>query len=329
MDDWVRAINGVRRKLSEKQEEERNKREAAKTPGIGIPHRDEPHQGSMGASPSGGYFATSPSQVTAATILPAGTTPLSSSPKTTTNTLTSQLARVSIPSGPVNLRMPTSPTLTTGQGARIGSAGGVSGRREPSGGSITSPTEHLPQNRSLSYPPTLSIVTHVPPSGIVSSDDEEGTLGTPAYVQVHSSQIDPNKVILSAYLMKRSKGRGRKLWRKRWFYLTSQGLTYTKSHMVIFFVLDAWPLCLSPLRTRVLSASSHSLPSSMHSSSTRPRPLPNPTRTPAPHPRSAPPPPPQRVSLPAGGSVKMRDRPSRRARKRKTRTEGRTNTSSG
>lgn len=44
--------------------------------------------------------------------------------------------------------------------------------------------------------------------------------------------VDPSRVILSAYLMKRSKGRGRKVWRKRWFYLTSQGLTYTKSHMV-------------------------------------------------------------------------------------------------
>jgi hypothetical protein len=44
--------------------------------------------------------------------------------------------------------------------------------------------------------------------------------------------VDPKKIILSAYLMKRSKGRGRKVWKKRWFFLTSQGLTYTKSHMV-------------------------------------------------------------------------------------------------
>ena len=41
--------------------------------------------------------------------------------------------------------------------------------------------------------------------------------------------IDPNKVILSGYLMKQGKRRN---WRKRWFVLQSGGLTYSRSHMV-------------------------------------------------------------------------------------------------
>lgn len=40
---------------------------------------------------------------------------------------------------------------------------------------------------------------------------------------------DPNKVILSGYLMKQGK---RKTWRKRWFVLTSGMLMYSRSHMV-------------------------------------------------------------------------------------------------
>lgn len=40
---------------------------------------------------------------------------------------------------------------------------------------------------------------------------------------------DPNKIILSGYLMKLGK---RKTWRKRWFVLTSGSLVYTSSHMV-------------------------------------------------------------------------------------------------
>lgn len=40
---------------------------------------------------------------------------------------------------------------------------------------------------------------------------------------------DPNKVILSGYLMKQGKRRN---WRKRWFILLSGGLMYSRSHMV-------------------------------------------------------------------------------------------------
>ncbi|KAM0752503.1 PH-domain-containing protein [Meredithblackwellia eburnea MCA 4105] len=46
--------------------------------------------------------------------------------------------------------------------------------------------------------------------------------------QGNSAFGDPNKVILSGYLMKQGK---RKNWRKRWFVLLSGGLMYSRSHM--------------------------------------------------------------------------------------------------
>jgi len=121
----------------------------------------------------------------------------------------------------------------------------VMARREASGGSMSSATEYFPRTPSVSHHPNLFIATHAIPAGVISSDEEEGSyfvdthagfpLGTRTshpQIQAQFSPIDPHKVILGTYLMKRSKGRGRKLWKKRWFYLTSQGLTYTKSHMV-------------------------------------------------------------------------------------------------
>lgn len=44
---------------------------------------------------------------------------------------------------------------------------------------------------------------------------------------------DPNKVVLSGYLMKQGK---RKNWRKRWFVLMSGKLCYSRSHMVRLFL---------------------------------------------------------------------------------------------
>ena len=56
--------------------------------------------------------------------------------------------------------------------------------------------------------------------------------------QAYLGNVDPSRVILSGYLMKRSHGRGRKVWRKRWWVLTSAGLTYAKSHMVCLSIPD-------------------------------------------------------------------------------------------
>ena len=252
MDDWVRAINGVRRKLSEKQEEERNKRETAKTPGLGIipmPARDDSQPGISSSSPVGtfGYFAPlaantiSPNQVTTTAVpLNNNLIGMPPSPLSTTNNLTSQLAKVSLPSKP---RENATSSASGIQGNRYVSGASVSARREMSSSSISSNANRIPGTPSTQHPPTLRIATQQPTAGVVSSDEEEAyfsdpqagfphTAPAPAYDPAHPSSFDFNKIILSAYLMKRSKGRGRKVWRKRWFYLTSQGLTYTKSHMV-------------------------------------------------------------------------------------------------
>lgn len=65
------------------------------------------------------------------------------------------------------------------------------------------------QQASQGQPPLLSI----------------STLSTPG----NDLSRDPNKVITQGYLMKQS-GR-RKVWRKRWFVLTSSRLLYSRSHM--------------------------------------------------------------------------------------------------
>lgn len=67
--------------------------------------------------------------------------------------------------------------------------------------------------------------------GMVSSSEDEDyderRERDPEVPQMIST--DPNKVILSGYLMKMGK---RKNWRKRWFVLTSGSLVYCSSHMV-------------------------------------------------------------------------------------------------
>ena len=168
-----------------------------------------------------------------------------SSPMDTTNYLTAQMARVSIPQ-----RTPS----TSGPQSRS-----VSSRREPSASSMASSVSRNPSGGDY-----MSRSPQPPP---LSSDEDEpyfsdpnlglGTSvgATPTMMSASSSTapglgmgnlvIDPKKIILSAYLMKRSKGRGRKVWKKRWFFLTSQGLTYTKSHMVSS---DSCQLSTSPVR---------------------------------------------------------------------------------
>lgn len=231
MEDWVRAINGCRRKLSEQEEEDRNKREG-KTSGMpmAIPARQqgaesaaalETHQGtyssvftnstSISSSPiaTTGYFApkitsTAPQQGP-------------SSPLDTGNTLTAQMARVTIP---------RTPSLSTPQ-SRSASA-----RREPSASSVSSDF----MSRSPQPPPVSSDEDEPyfsdPLVGLGTSVSNTPVMMSPTSTGMGNLVIDPKKIILSAYLMKRSKGRGKKVWKKRWFFLTSQGLTYTKSHMV-------------------------------------------------------------------------------------------------
>lgn len=197
MDEWVHAINEMRRRISEKEEEAK---------------RDHhPKSMSIPRNP--------PTLHSIDTVSPSNTTyigPMVSSPQPTVfspsspidNNLTSRFAKISLPS-----RSPSNHTL---QGSHIPSgissiaSRGVSGssKREPSTGSISS-ADHLRNVR--------------PP---VSSEDED-ELETPV------APADPKKVILSAYLMKQSKRR-KDVWRKRWFVLTSSALAYSRSHMVSY-----------------------------------------------------------------------------------------------
>lgn len=201
MDEWVHAINEMRRRISEKEEEAK---------------RDH-HPKSMSVS------RNPPILHSIDTVSPTNTTymgPIVSSPQPTVlspsspidNNLTSRFAKISLPA-----RSPSNQSIHTLQGSHISSgisniaSRGVSGpsKREASTGSMSS-ADHLRNVR--------------PPA---SSEDED-ELETPV------APADPKKVILSAYLMKQSKRR-KDVWRKRWFVLTSSALAYSRSHMVSYF----------------------------------------------------------------------------------------------
>ncbi|WRT67589.1 uncharacterized protein IL334_004561 [Kwoniella shivajii] len=257
IEEWVRAINGVRRKLSEREEEERSRREKSehqhhvKSTSIPIPSsRERTNEGTMDTtSPTGSYFVHRPiasSQIgSTSPALGSGNIHIPpSSPLDTTNSLTSQMAKMTIPnqtqsrnpssqsqgqapaSHLISPRIPSSATSLPPSRSVSGAGSDPSGRREPSAGSIGSSGDR-----------NISANLNIQSNQAVSSEDEddidlaESNQDIVNQQNLPSTPIDPNKVILSAYLMKRSKGRGRKVWRKRWFVLTSQGVTYTKSHM--------------------------------------------------------------------------------------------------
>lgn len=297
MEDWVRAINAARRKLSEREEEDRAKREGKAVPvsqnqstsAMPIPHpqRDradtiETHQGTYSSTFTTGTTATSYSTSPPTTNtgyfaprVPSASQPIAgsglaspslgstgaagfvpSSPMDTMNTLSAQMAKMgSMPRTPSGSYQPSSRSVS-GQGPQT--------RRERSASSFSSAGDQAQQAAPMP----------------ASSDEDEayfsdpnsafGALGTGTgtgemavqYSQPGQQVVDPKKVILSGYLMKRSKGRGRKLWKKRWFFLTSQGLTYTKSHMVSRS--GVFKLVKSLILTRTLEPfdTSHSHPSS-------------------------------------------------------------------
>ncbi|GFZ45406.1 hypothetical protein JCM24511_03132 [Saitozyma sp. JCM 24511] len=311
MDDWVNSLNVARRKLSGDDKPTTGPLPtAAASPSIAIPPRQdgavpETHQGtytstfstttggSISASPvtTTGYFAPRAPNLAVPSAPGATLPPGQSSPMDTSNSLTSQFAKISaggwvMPSQPVGAISPTQPLPP-----RTASA-----RREPSASSISSSTDYFPRGvTAVSGSGPLSPNPGALPA--VSSDEEEGEPyfsdpaqafaahapapgASPQTMQIQPSMppgaVDPARIILAAYLMKRSKGRGRKVWRKRWFYLTSQGLTYTKSHM------DSRPLRFIHLSS-ILDALdlSSSLASTSESDSDAPGTGPGPFRQPS------------------------------------------------
>lgn len=127
------------------------------------------------------------------------------------------------------------------------SAGGAIGGGGGGGGFVSSSDDEEAYEPGSEYP-TFS------PSGLVApttlggppthyhqqQQQQQHPLSSPPQQHQHQQQqaqsgsgssgfADPNKVILSGYLMKQGK---RKTWRKRWFVLTSGMLMYSRSHMV-------------------------------------------------------------------------------------------------
>ncbi|WWD18299.1 hypothetical protein CI109_102749 [Kwoniella shandongensis] len=281
MEDWVHAINGVRRRISEREEEERVKREKSesghhhalhvnqqgRTGAVPIPGRERSANSGLHSidttslASTNSYFAERPTAASPQQMYSAGAVSPTlssgaiippSSPLDTTNSLTSQFAKISIPTprtpsaqsmGSPQLgpgMFSNSPRQPAGGAMSQPISRGVSGtstRREPSAGSQSSTAEYFPRGAIASQSSQAAAAAAAAAAGGASSEDEDE--GETAYFADMAAQgqgpppapVDPNKVILAAYLMKRSKGRGRKVWRKRWFVLTSQGVTYTKSHM--------------------------------------------------------------------------------------------------
>lgn len=189
-------------------------------------------------------------------------------PSPVINTLSSQLARLNHSSGapsPVISSSPASVGHLQAQGLSVSTPGSRAvsqTRREPSASSMSSSAaagDYFPQGaqgQALAAPPGGQFISsdedepyfsdpnaafahqqpvaipQTAPAAQMQQPQRQPSLSVSPITQLGPGIVDPSRVILSAYLMKRSKGRGRKVWRKRWFYLTSQGLTYTKSHMV-------------------------------------------------------------------------------------------------
>ncbi|RXK38554.1 hypothetical protein M231_04186 [Tremella mesenterica] len=263
MDDWVRSINTVRRRLSEQREDERTRRERGSSTATAMSVSHSEHQPlstpTLSSSPTthtGGYFiarqpsAYSPQQVQSGQSISLHSVP-PPSPEAT-RSISSQLASLSI--GP-------SPSMSGTLGSPRRPSGGFTGIQGIARSVSDTPTRGEPSASSYSSTTgPLSASPHKMQIPAVSSDEDDGEpyfsdpqAAFPSQLQRAQSQspqqilsppmspVDPNKIILNSYLMKRSKGRGRRMWRKRWFYLTSQGLTYTKSHM------DLKPLRFIPL----------------------------------------------------------------------------------
>ncbi|KAK6908403.1 hypothetical protein I203_102404 [Kwoniella mangroviensis CBS 8507] len=289
MEEWVRAINGVRRKLSEREEEERTKREKGehhhhqhqqKSSSIPIPsnrerstseHVNDTTSPGTSVATSGSYFVNRPNQQGIASpqaihaaghvspSLASGGVIPPSSPMDTTNSLASQMAKMSIPtrrttsaqsvhsytqaqssSGLMAGKNPSTAGSVQSSRSVSGPSPSTTARREPSASSIASSIPAGTGDRPMALNLQSSGIGSGSNQFVVSSEDEDdidlaeasqGRSVNDTIQSLPSTPIDPTKVILSAYLMKRSKGRGRKVWRKRWFVLTSQGFTYTKSHM--------------------------------------------------------------------------------------------------
>ncbi|WVQ72917.1 hypothetical protein IAR50_002479 [Cryptococcus sp. DSM 104548] len=226
VEEWVHDINEMRRRLSEKEEEERGKREKSES---------QTHPPKVASMPIPAPRITPSGLHAIDTISPTNTsgsyfgdrTVASPQPMSSTNQTASS---VFSPSSPIDHNLTTQfAKLSTGRSPSAQSALGQS--RVPSGISSSArgasgSTNREPSASSVSSAGragNLSAVMAAPP---VSSEDEDEVESPEMTLAV----IDPTKVILQTYLMKQSRRR-KDVWRKRYFTLTSGGLAYAKSHM--------------------------------------------------------------------------------------------------
>ncbi|BEJ07345.1 hypothetical protein CcaverHIS641_0406140 [Cutaneotrichosporon cavernicola] len=264
-EDWVGTINNVRKHLSDREEEKSRRSKSVAVPVPGRPQQPEleidTHQGTwtssfsattaMSVSPTAGsYFhRNAPSQSAYSPPPPIGQQPRAHSPSSNTNTLSTQMASMSVARSPSQKGPPPS--------AMPPSAASVNRRLSnpiihppPNLQAIQTPVRTTPRRELSTAAESPALGALGPPQSIpqlASSDEEEANFSDPTQwsdpQHAPTPVSDPNRVIIATYLMKKSRKTAREVWRKRWFYLTSAGMTYSKSHM------DVRPLNFVPIKT--------------------------------------------------------------------------------
>ncbi|TYJ52339.1 hypothetical protein B9479_007068 [Cryptococcus floricola] len=228
VEEWVHDINEMRRRLSEKEEEERGKREKGESGNYAPKATTSMPIPAPRMTPSGLHAIDTVSPTNTSSYFADRTV---SSPQPMSSTAQTA-SSVFSPSSPIDHNLTTQfAKLSTGRSPSAQSALGQSSSRVPSGISsaargASGSTNREPSASSVSSAGragNLSAVMAAPP---VSSEDEDEVEGSETPLAV----IDPTKVILQTYLMKQSRRR-KDVWRKRYFTLTSAGLAYAKSHM--------------------------------------------------------------------------------------------------
>lgn len=266
--DWIRVINAGRKRLADKDEDDARRRELksadARTNPVPVPTPQtlgagtdaETHAGTWTSTVSAvsGQTGMSVSPTTA----PGGYFPRGavgqSAPLATSPSLPQQMGSLSLGRSPSITAAPPSAATVNRRLSNPIIPGSIGLHPPPARTGLNREVSHGSIELNAAGASTLS-----PPGQgnnyFISSDEDEpyfsdprqgwpdrsnntapGTEVTPA-----TSDIDPNKVILSTYLMKKSRKATREVWRKRWFFLTSSMITYTKSHM------DSRPLTTIPL----------------------------------------------------------------------------------
>lgn len=254
--DWIRVINAGRKRLSEKDEDEARRRELkseareARTNPVPVPAPQslgagaelDTHAGTwasnmsgMSVSPTtvpGGYFPRGAGHGQPASL---GTSP--SLPHQMGNLALgrSQSITAAPPSAATVNRRLSNPIIPPVTGLHPPARTGL--HREISQGSI----DLGGPGASTLSPPNQNYFVSSDEDEPYFSDPRQGWPASGEAEGVAPSDIDPNKVILATYLMKKSRKATREVWRKRWFYLTSTNIVYTKSHM------DSRPLTTVPL----------------------------------------------------------------------------------